>query len=181
MEKKRGSKGHFFFKLLWWQEIYKAWRNFLITTISLEQGFDFIPSHLRPIWPQTISTKTLENQYTTVYSTEEALARYTSHVSYFMYSHYYPVFHYWIIRFRGSMCLVCAYITIQFTTASWSIYSFRHVTQTLKCSWSYIALVATFSSAIQLHIIRSCKCCHQLEEGNDDDVLHRRISVSDSR
>jgi hypothetical protein len=43
---------------------------------TIEEGLDFILSHFEePIWPRTIFTKTLGKQYT-VYSREEALARF---------------------------------------------------------------------------------------------------------
>ena len=43
---------------------------------SIEEGVDFILSHLgEPVWPRTTFTKTLGKQYT-VYSREEALARF---------------------------------------------------------------------------------------------------------
>ena len=43
---------------------------------TIEEGLDFILSHVgEPIWPRTIFTKTLGKQYT-VYSREEAIARF---------------------------------------------------------------------------------------------------------
>ena len=45
-------------------------------TIKIEEGLDFILSHFEePVWPRTIFTKTLGKQYT-VYSREEAIARF---------------------------------------------------------------------------------------------------------
>jgi hypothetical protein len=45
-------------------------------TTRIEQGLDFILSHFeQPKWPRTIFTKTLGKQLT-VYSREEALARF---------------------------------------------------------------------------------------------------------
>jgi Primase X len=47
-----------------------------LNTIKIEQGLDFILGHFEePVWPRTIFTKTLGRQYT-VYSMEEALARF---------------------------------------------------------------------------------------------------------
>src|SRR5919197_874218 len=44
--------------------------------ISIEEGLEFIVSHFEePIWPRAIFTKTLRRQHT-VYSKEEALARF---------------------------------------------------------------------------------------------------------
>ncbi|MFL6349476.1 MAG: hypothetical protein ACJ72X_14425, partial [Nitrososphaeraceae archaeon] len=44
--------------------------------ISIAEALDFITNHFEePIWPRTIFTKTLGKQYT-VYSKEEALARF---------------------------------------------------------------------------------------------------------
>src|SRR5919197_6429017 len=56
----------------------QSMRNFSPTTqnISIEQGLDSILSHFAgPIWPRAIFTKTLRRQHT-VYSKEEALARF---------------------------------------------------------------------------------------------------------
>jgi hypothetical protein len=47
-----------------------------LDTIKIEQGLDFILGHFEePIWPRTIFTKTIGKQYT-VYSKEEAVARF---------------------------------------------------------------------------------------------------------
>jgi hypothetical protein len=47
-----------------------------LDTIKIEQGLDFILGQFEePIWPRTIFTKTIGKQYT-VYSKEEAVARF---------------------------------------------------------------------------------------------------------
>jgi hypothetical protein len=55
---------------------YTDYNSLTTRNISIEQRLDFIIGHFEePIWPRTIFTKTLGKQ-TTVYSREEAIARF---------------------------------------------------------------------------------------------------------